>query len=294
MGMKLNRKEILDRLKKEIREKRPILGAGCSTGLIAKCAELGKTDLIIVYSTGKSRVMGLPTTMTMFGNSNFMTLEMYDELANVVKNTPIIAGIEANDHYCLDLEVSLRRFLDKGFNGVINFPTVGLYENLIDGGMAFRKYTEKEARGYGVAHWGWSREVEMIRMLHDWDVFTMAYVLSPADAKEMAEAGADVICPHVGPTMGGLAGFTPLGGLDELLKKAQEMMEAAKKVNPDVICLVHGGPFYSPESTKAIYEKTDAQGFVGASSIERIPVEKAVINECKGYKSIPMTKPKEK
>jgi len=291
MRPKFSRKEIIDRLRKEILEKRWILGAGCSNGLIAKCAEIGKADLIIVYSSGKSRLMGLATTMVMFGNSNSITLEMYDELANVVKRTPIIAGIEANDISCLDLEVSLKRFLDKGFNGVINFPTVGLYENLIDGGMAFRKYTESNAPGYGVAHWGWSREVEMMRRLHDWDVFTMAYVLSPADAAEMAKAGIDVICPHVGPTMGGMAGSAPLGGMDELLKKAQEMMEAAKKVNPNVICLVHGGPFNSPESTKVIYERTDAQGFVGASAIERIPVENAVVNACKGYKSV---KPKEK
>lgn len=290
MAKKFSRKEILDRLRKEIEEGRPILGAGCSNGLIAKCAELGKADLIIVYSTGKSRMMGLPTTMSMFGNSNLITLEMYDEIANVVKNTPIIAGVEANDPYCLDLEESLKRFINKGFSGVINFPTVGLYENLIEGGMALRKYFESEARGYGVAHWGWSREVEMIKILHDWDVFTMAYVLSPSDAKEMAEAGADVICPHVGPTMGGLTGFAPLAGLNELLGNAQKMIEAARQVNPEVICLIHGGPFYNPESTRVIYEKTDAQGFVGASAIERIPVEMAVTKACQGFKSIKLTK----
>jgi predicted TIM-barrel enzyme len=291
MRVKFTRKEILDKLRNEIQEKRHILGAGCSNGLIAKCAETGKADLIIVYSSGKSRLMGLATTMVMFGDSNVTTLGMYNELANVVKRTPIIAGIEANDISCLDLEASLRRFIDKGFNGVINFPTVGLYENLIEGGIAFRKYTESQASGYGVSRWGWSREVEMIRTLHGWDVFTMAYVLSPADAAEMAKAGADAICPHVGPTMGGLAGSSPMGGMDELLKRAQEMMVAAKKVNSDAICLVHGGPFNSPESTRIIYEKTDAQGFVGASAVERIPVENAVINACKGYKSI---KPLEK
>jgi predicted TIM-barrel enzyme len=288
MVIKITRKEILDRLRKEISEKRPILGAGCSAGIIAKCAELGQADLIIVYSTGKSRLMGLPTTI--IGNSNPITLEMYDELANIVKDTPIIAGIEANDIFYLDLEASLKRFIDKGFNGAINFPTTGLYENLIEGGMALRKFNESLAHGYGVPHWGWSREVEMMRILHDWDVFTMAYVFTPEDAADMAKAGVDVMCSHVGPTMGGLAGFIELEGLDELLEKAQKIIEAARNENPEVIGLIHGGPFYDPESTKIIYEKTDAQGFVGASSVERIPVEKAIMETCQGFKNIPMTK----
>nr|MDO8079280.1 phosphoenolpyruvate hydrolase family protein [Candidatus Freyarchaeota archaeon] len=288
MVVKITRKEILDRLYKEISEERPILGAGCSAGIIAKCAELGQADLIIVYSTGKTRMMGLPTTI--LGNSNPITLDMYDELANVVKNKPIIAGIEANDCFYLDQEASLKRFIDKGFNGVINFPTTALYENLIEGGMALRKFNEGMAFGYGVPHWGWSREVEMMKILHDWDVFTMAYVFTGTDSKDMAEAGADAICAHVGPTMGGVAGFIPLEDLDTLLKRAQEVFEAARNVNPEAICLVHGGPFYDPQSTKIIYEKTIAQGFVGASSIERIPVEKAIQETCRGFKSIPMAK----
>jgi predicted TIM-barrel enzyme len=287
MGMKIEREEILDRLRKEMGQSRPILGAGCSAGIIAKCAETGGADLIIVYSTGKTRMMGLPTTM-MTGTSNPITLEMVDELANVVKNTPIIAGIEANDIFCLDLESSLKRFVDKGFSGAINFPTVALYENLIEGGMALRKFTEAMAPGYGVKHWGWSREVEMIRILHEWDVFTMSYVLAPADAVAMVNAGVDVVCVHVGPTMGGLTGYAPVENMDKLLSKAQDVIDAAKDARSDVICLIHGGPFYDPESTRVVYEKTDAVGFVAASAIERIPVEKAVVNVCKQYKQLAM------
>lgn len=283
MGVTISKQEILDRLKKEIDERRPILGAGCSAGIIAKCAELGKADLIIVYSTGKTRMMGLPTTI--IGPSNPITLEMVDELTNVVKDTPIIAGIEANDPFYLDLETSLKRFLDKGFNGVINFPTVGLYENLIEGGMALRKFTENMAPGYGVEHWGWSREVEMIGILRRWDVFTMSYVFTPSDGADMANAGVDVICVHVGPTMGGLTGFAEMEGLDELLDKAQQVIDAARGENPDVICLIHGGPFYDPDSTAIIYEKTDAQGFVAASAIERTPIERAVMETCQGFKN---------
>jgi predicted TIM-barrel enzyme len=287
MSTRIERKEILDRLKKEMSENRPILGAGCSAGIMAKCAEIGRADLIIVYSTGRTRMMGLPTTM-ITGTSNPVTLQMVDELTNVVKNTPIIAGIEANDIYCLDLEDSLKRFVDKGFSGAINFPTVALYENLIEGGMALRKFTEALAPGYGVKHWGWSREVEMIRILHEWDMFTMSYVFAPPDAVAMVNAGVDVVCVHVGPTMGGLTGYAPTEDMDKLLSKAQDVMNAARDARPDVICLIHGGPFYDPESTKVVYEKTDAVGFVAASAIERIPVEKAVVTVCKDYKQLPM------
>jgi predicted TIM-barrel enzyme len=287
MSTRIERKEILDRLKKEMSENRPILGAGCSAGIMAKCAEIGRADLIIVYSTGRTRMMGLPTTM-ITGTSNPVTLQMVDELTNVVKNTPIIAGIEANDIYCLDLEDSLKRFVDKGFSGAINFPTVALYENLIEGGMALRKFTEALAPGYGVKHWGWSREVEMIGILHEWDMFTMSYVFTPPDAVAMVNAGVDVVCVHVGPTMGGLTGYAPTEDMDKLLSKAQDVMNAAKDARSDVICLIHGGPFYNPESTKVVYEKTDAVGFVAASAIERIPIEKAVVTVCKDYKQLPM------
>ncbi len=287
MGGTIGRAEILDRLRNQTCENRPILGAGCSAGIIAKCAEIGHADLIIAYSTGKTRMMGLPTTM-ITGTSNPITLEMIDELANVVKNTPIIAGVEANDFFCLDLEASLKRFVDKGFSGAINFPTVGLYENLIEGGMALRKFTEALAPGYGQEHWGWSREVEMIRILHEWDLFTLCYVFTPSDAVAMVEAGVDVVCVHVGPSMGGLTGFAPLEDVDRLLEKAQEVIRAAKETRPDVICLIHGGPFYDPESTRVVYEKTDALGFVAASAIERVPVEKAVVTVCNDYKQLPM------
>jgi predicted TIM-barrel enzyme len=287
MGVKIGRAEILDRLRQQTSQGRPILGAGCSAGIIAKCAETGRADLIIVYSTGKTRMMGLPATM-ITGASNAITLEMVDELTNVVKNTPIIAGIEANDIFCLDLEASLRRFLDKGFSGAINFPTVGLYENLIEGGMALRKFTEALAPGYGAAHWGWPREVEMIRILREWDVFTMCYVFTPADAVAMVEAGADAVCVHVGPSMGGLTGFEPIEDVESLLARAQAVMESAREARPDVICLVHGGPFYDPEGARVVYEKTDAVGFVAASAIERIPVEKAVVAVCNDFKQLPM------
>ena len=286
MSKTISRSEILSRLHKQTEAGRPILGAGCSSGLVAKCAELAGADLIIAYSTGKTRTMGLPTTM-ITGTSNPMTLEMAPELRNVVKDTPIIAGMEANDIFVLDLEESIQRFVDAGFSGFINFPTVGLLENLLEGGKDYRVFSEIMAPGYRQDSWGWKREVEMMRVLNKLDLFTMAYVLSPEDAIEMAEAGVDVICAHVGPSMGGLTGYVS-GGVNEMLATGQAIMEAAKSVRSDVICTIHGGPFYDPDSSQVIYQETDAVGFVAASAIERIPVEQAVMGVCDGYKNLAM------
>lgn len=282
--MRFERQEIIRRLREQTAQGKAILGAGCSNGLIAKCAEAGGTDLIIVYSTGKTRMMGLPTTMINIV-SNEMTLGMVDELRNVVRDTPLIAGVEANDIYCLDMEECVQRFIDKGYSGVINFPTVGLTENIWGGAdMLERKSRAALAKGYGQAHWGWQREVEMIRLLRKKDIFTMTYCVSIADAKDMAEAGADMICAHVGPSKGGMAGWAVEEESDGMMEHIEEMRKAVRAINPDIFFLIHGGPFYDPDSTAVIYEKTDAEGFVAASAVERIPIENAVTGVCRGFK----------
>lgn len=287
--MPFTRQAILDRLHAQIAAGNAILGAGVSNGLIARCAAAGGADLLIVYSTGKTRMMGVPTTM-ITGVSNPITLEMIDEMTNVVHDTPFIGGVEADDIYTLDLAQSLDRFPAKGFSGVINFPTVGLRENLLgDPSMTERKFNASFAAGYGQQNWGWKREVEMIRLARQKDIFTMTYVVTREDAEDMARAGADVICVHVGPSKGGMTGYKMTGhddtGLDGLMAYSQDVIEGARKVNPDVVCLLHGGPFYDPDTTRVIYEKTDAQGFVAASAVERIPIEKAVVGVCQGFKA---------
>jgi predicted TIM-barrel enzyme len=286
MSVTFTRQQVLQRLRSEVAAGRTLLGAGCSAGIIAKCAEIGGADLIITYSTGRTRMMGLPTTVITGPASNHTTLSMAPELFNVVRSTPVIAGVEANDFEHLDLERSLDRFVTSGFSGVINFPTVGLNDNLIVGGLAQRNYIEKMAVGFRQEHWGWSREVEMIRRLRDRDIFTMTYVCSPDDAAEMADAGADAICAHVGATVGGMTGFDARGETDELLERAQSILDAAAAVNPDAIPMVHGGPFYDPASTAVIYEQTTAVGFVAASAVERIPVEEAVRGVCEQFKAL--------
>lgn len=277
MGRRFKRREILERIRENIADKRTTIGAGCSAGIIAKCAELGGADLIICYSTGQSRIWGLPTTQV--GHANPTTMGMFEEIQNVVKSTPIIAGVEANDPTCYDLGRLLRRFIDLGYDGIINFPTMGQRE------MVPRQKAQNEQRGRALGiPWGFPREVEMIRMLRSWDVFTMCYVFSPEQAADMVRAGVDVVCAHVGGTAGGLVGFKA-DNMEMALQRSQRIIERAKAVDKNVICLAHGGPFAEPEDTKALYESTDAQGFVGASSIERIPVEKAVMEAVKAFKS---------
>ncbi|MGB3129195.1 MAG: phosphoenolpyruvate hydrolase family protein [Dehalococcoidia bacterium] len=273
MGRRFTREEILRRLRKTSEEGKPIIAAGSSAGIIAKCAELGGADLIMVYSSGKARIRGFQTTMV--ENSNQVTLEMFEEINNVVQDTPIIAGIDSTEPPAgRDLAELVQRFVDTGFSGIINFPTYGFFED-----ETWRK--DREIQGIG-----FSREIELIRIVRNMGVFTMAYVFFPQDARAMAEAGVDCMVPHAGGTAGGLVGFDAIASpLKDASATVQKMIEATKEANPDVICLAHGGQIATPEDTRYLYEHTEAAGFVGASSIERIPVEKAVTEVVKAFKS---------
>ncbi len=276
MGKKFTREEILESLRKTISENRPILGAGCSAGIIAKCAETGGADLIIVYSTGLSRLRGLPTTLYGSMDSNTVTLSMFEELDNVVKHTPIIGGVDASDPTCLDLKRLLKRYIDTGFSGIINYPTMGEYG---DREPTVRYRRERESQGLG-----WSREIEMMKMAHEMNIFTMAYVYNPDDSQDMAKIPVDIIVAHVGGTGGGMAGYGAAPH-KEAAKLAQEIINSAKTIKRDIVCIAHGGPFSDPKDTKYLYEHTDAAGFVGASSIERLPVEIAVTNTVRDFKN---------
>ena len=273
MGRRFTREEILRRLRKTSEEGKPIIAAGSSAGIIAKCAELGGADLIMVYSSGKARIRGFQTTMV--ENSNQVTLEMFEEINNVVQDTPIIAGIDSTEPPAgRDLAELVQRFVDTGFSGIINFPTYGFFED-----ETWRR--DREIQGIG-----FSREIELIRVARNMGVFTMAYVFFPQDARAMAEAGVDCMVPHAGGTAGGLVGFDAIASpLKDTAASVQKMIEATKEANPDVICLAHGGQIATPEDTRYLYEHTEAAGFVGASSIERIPVEKAVTEVVKAFKS---------
>jgi predicted TIM-barrel enzyme len=271
------REEILERLRTTIREGRPIIGAGCSCGLVAKCAEAGGVDLLIVYSTGRSRMMGLPTTP--IGQANPVTLEMFDEIANVVNNTPIIGGVEATDPTYMSLTRLIHQFREKGYAGIINFPTLG---NNPD------RSAMREDVGLG-----FSREVEMIRLARSADYLTLAYVFTVDQARRMAAAGVDVQVAHVGWTVGGLAGRSRQGAPshDQAAEQVQAMIDATLGENPECICLAHGGPYATPDDTRHLYSHTSALGFLGASSIERIPIEHAVREAAAAFKRVPLKHP---
>jgi predicted TIM-barrel enzyme len=263
------RESILKRLRATIADRRPVLGAGSSVGIVAKAAEAGGADLIICYSTGRSRIRGLPTTP--IGHSNPLTIAMFDEIANVVDDTPIIGGAEATDPTYRRVSKLVRDFRQSGFDGLINFPTVG------------DKHDEARRRAH--VGQGFQQEVDMIAMARDQDYFTMAYVWTPEQARAMAKAGVDVMVPHVGWTVGGMSGAGELAmSIAAGCKATQEMIDATWAESREIICLSHGGPFATPEDTEALYRETDAQGFVGASSLERIPIEVGVASAARAFK----------
>jgi predicted TIM-barrel enzyme len=262
------RATIVERLRKTISEGKPILAAGCSAGIIARAAEEGGADLIVCYSTGMTRIQGLPTTP--IGHANKITLSMYEEIENVVDNTPIIGGAHAGDPTYRRLHKLVDAFQNTGFDGIINFPTAGSNPHVA---------AQREHIGQG-----FQREAAMIRMARERDFFTMAYSYTEEQARVLAAAGVDVQVPHIGWTIGGDIGRSTAPSLNETIDFVQRYIEITRQENPDCIVLAHGGSLAEPEDTRVLYEQTDCQGFVGASSIERIPVERAVRNAVVAFK----------
>ena len=269
-----SRQTILNHLAAETEAGRAILAAGTSCGLIAKCAALGGADLLIVYSTGKSRLMGLPTSR--IGDSNAVTIDMAAEIRNVVTDTPLVGGIEAWDPTRMDLDKLLDDFQAAGFSGVINYPTISTM------GERWRERRNKVGLG-------WGREVELIERAAARDIFSMAYVATVQDAIDVAEKGVDCLVPHVGATSGGLVGHETETKVDEEIRKISEIVDAVTAAGHAPIFLCHGGKIESPEDTRRVYKDTQCVGFVGASSIERIPIERAVMTTAEDFKSVPFT-----
>lgn len=269
------RSEILANIEVQTSKGNAILAAGSSCGLVAKCAALGGADMLVVYSTGLSRLMGLPTSR--IGDSNARTVEMAAEIRNVVSDVPVVGGIEAWDPVRLDLDRLLDQFWAAGYSGVINYPTISTMGD---------KWRDRRGR-VGL---GFEREIEMIAKARKKDIFSMAYVASAEDAASMAEAGADCIVPHVGATRGGLVGHEEGQAIGEAIRKINLINEAARAVRPDVVLLAHGGAIAEPDDTAEVYRSTDCVGFVGASSIERIPIERAVKSTAEAFKAVPLNR----
>jgi predicted TIM-barrel enzyme len=278
--MRYTRQEVLDRLQSQISAGRPIVGAGAGTGISAKFAEAGGADLIIIYNSGRYRMAGHGSLsgLLAFGDANQIVYEMGErEVLPVVKDAPVIAGVNGTDPL-RQMPHFLRRLDDLGFSGINNFPTVGL----IDG--HFRAELEATNLGFG-------REVAMIRTANDLGFFTIVYVFNPDESRQMAEAGADVIIAHMGLTVGGSIGLDRSGGvamkLEDAPARVQAIGEAAWAVNKTCLLVCHGGPIATPDDARYVQERTDSCGFIGASSMERLPVETAIAETLRAFKDIP-------
>ncbi|MFM7693552.1 MAG: phosphoenolpyruvate hydrolase family protein [Actinomycetota bacterium] len=271
----MNRAEALERLNATRAAGRAIIGAGAGTGLSAKCAELGGADLIIIYNSGRFRMAGRGSLSGLmpYGDANAIVVDMAREVLPIVRDVPVLAGVCGTDPFRL-----MERFVPElqaiGFSGVQNFPTVGLIDGL------FRQNLEETGMGYVL-------EVEAIRIARRSDLLTAPYVFDVESAVAMAEAGADVLVPHMGLTTKGTIGAHTARTLEDCVPLIQAMRDAAVAVNPDVIVLCHGGPIAEPEDAAFIFERTTGiDGFFGASSMERLPTEVAMTENMRRFKAL--------
>lgn len=278
MANRYAREQVEARLRATISTGSPIVAAGAGNGLSAKLEELGGIDLIVVYNSGKFRMDGLPSICGLmpYGNANEIVLELGENhVIPAVKKTPVMAGVCGTDP-TRNMRGFLEQLREVGFSGVINYPTVSRFDGHIR--------HDFESVGLGFA-----REVEMIATAREVGLYTTCYIRTGEEGVQMAKAGVDLVVPHIGLTSGGTTGSGGAMSLDEAAKATQELIEAVRAVRPDVIALAHGGPMEDPEDVAYVLERTSAQGFVGASSIERLPVEIAIVGTVKAFKKIPLT-----
>jgi Predicted TIM-barrel enzyme, possibly a dioxygenase len=272
---KMKRAEILAKFREERKNGRILLGVGAGTGITAKSSEAGGADMLIIYNSGRFRMAGRGSLsgLLSYGDANQIVIEMGAEVLPVVKHTPVLAGVCGTDPFRV-MEIYLKQLKDMGFNGVQNFPTVGL----IDG--VFRANLEETGMGYGL-------EVDMVRAAHELDMLTCPYVFDPEQAKAMAEAGADVLVAHMGLTTKGTIGAKTALTLDDCVDRIKAIMAAGKAVNPDVLVICHGGPIAEPDDAQYVISRIpEIDGFFGASSIERFAAEKGIKAQTEAFKDI--------
>ena len=273
--LELSRAEILDRFRKPLAEGNILLGVGAGTGITAKSAEAGGADIFVIYNSGRFRMAGRGSLagLLSYGDANQIVVEMGAEVLPVVKDTPVLAGVCGTDPFRV-MKKYLAELKDQGFNGVQNFPTVGL----IDG--VFRQNLEETGMGYGL-------EVEMIRKAHELDMLTCPYVFDPEQAKAMAEAGADILVAHMGLTTKGTIGAKTALTLDDCVDKIKAIIAAGRSVRPDIMVICHGGPIAEPDDAAYIIHKIpEIDGFFGASSIERFAAERGIKAQAAAFKAI--------
>lgn len=272
---RFSRVELRSKFQKMVRDRQPIIGGGAGTGLSARCEEAGGIDLIVIYNSGRYRMAGRGSLsgLLAYGNANAIVMEMAKEVLPVVHKTPVLAGVNGTDPFCV-FDVFLNEIAAVGFSGVQNFPTVGL----IDG--VFRQNLEETGMSY-------AQEVEMIRLAHEKELLTTPYVFDAQQAEAMARAGADIIVAHMGLTRGGAIGAGTALTLDQCVARIDAIAEAALSERSDLIVLCHGGPIAEPADAAWVLGKTQhCHGFFGASSMERLPTEKAITRQTQDFKQI--------
>jgi predicted TIM-barrel enzyme len=266
-----SRQAILRRFREQIARGEPIIGGGAGTGLSATSEEAGGIDLLIVYNSGRYRMAGRGSSagLLAYGNANQMAYEVLP----VVKRTPVLAGVNGTDPFIIP-KLFLEELRTLGFAGIQNFPTVGLF----DGDM--RQAFEETGMSYQL-------EVDIIRLARELDLLTTPYVFNPSEAERMADAGADLIVAHMGVTTGGSIGAKSSKTLEDCLKRIQDIADAARSVNPDVLVICHGGPISEPPDAEYIITHCrGVDGFYGASSVERLPAERAIADQIRTFKGI--------
>jgi predicted TIM-barrel enzyme len=270
-----SRSDIIRRLRAKVAEGKAIIGGGAGTGLSAKCSEAAGLDFIVVYNSGRYRMAGRSSMAGLmpYGDANAIVMEMGSEILPVVDQIPVVAGVCGTDPFRL-MPKFLRDVQDAGFSGVQNYPTVCLFDGII------RANLEETGLGF-------YREAEMIAEAHALDLFTATYVANPQEAVAMASAGADVVVPHMGLTTAGMIGARTAMTLAEAKVKVAELAQAAREVNPDVLIVCHGGPIFGPEeAAEVIRDVPGVHGFLGASSMERLPTEVAMVEHMSKYTRI--------
>jgi predicted TIM-barrel enzyme len=271
----MTRAEILAKLRQTRASGQPIIGAGIGLGLVAKCAEAGGIDLIILYNAGRYRMAGRGSMAGLmpYGDANAIAMDLASEVMPVVKHTPVLAGVCGTDPF-RQMPQWLAELKEMGFVGVQNYPTVGI----LDGAM--RQNIEETGMGF-------DREVEVIRLAHQMDLLTCPNVFNEDEARAMVEAGADIVVPHVGVTSSGHVGAKTTVSLDAAAAQIQSMLDAAKAVREDVLVLCHGGPVAEPPDVAYVMEKVRGlDGFLGGSSMDRLPAERAITEQVRRFKAI--------
>lgn len=270
----VSRKEILKRLWAQINVNGHIIGTVAGSGMTAKYEVMGGADLLLALSAGRFRIMGRSsfTSYLCYGESNEIVMNMgCNELLPIIQDTPVLFGLFANDPM-IHLYDYIQEIRDSGFSGVVNYPTMGL----IDG--QFGEALQEEGNTY-------EREVEAIRLAHYFDLFTVAFVVSGEQARQMTEAGADIICAHLGLTKGGFLGAKKYISINDARKISDEIFDACDSVRDDVIKMIYAGPANTPLDMQYMYQNTKCQGYIGGSTFDRIPTERAILNTTRAFKS---------